>query len=205
MISHNASGGSTTVPLTGTTLLRPLISLSATTLAFGSVIINTDSSLMSVVVTNTGNIDLHLSSVSITGANPGDFTQVGSTCVSGGVVTATTSCTVILKFNTSQLGGQSASLQIVHDAAGSPSSVALTGTGIPVPAPDIQLNQTSLTFAPLIIGTASPTQTVTPAQLRHRQPGLQRDHADRHGRGGLHGDGWLLGRDTGRSRARPAT
>ena len=161
VISHNASGGSTTVPLSGTTLLRPLISLSATTLAFGSTIINTDSSLQSVVVTNTGNIDLHLTSVSVVGANPADFTQVGSTCVSGSVVTATTSCTVTLKFDTSQLGARSASLQIVHDATGSPSSVALTGSGIPVPAADIQLNQTSLTFAPLIIGTASPTQIVT--------------------------------------------
>ena len=161
VISTNATPSTTTVPLTGTTLLRPLISLSATALSFGSTIINTDSSLMSVVVTNTGNIDLHLSSVSVTGTNPGDFIQVGSTCASGGVVTATTSCNVTLKFNTPQLGAQSASLQIVHDAAGSPSSVSLTGTGIPVPAPDIQLNQTSLTFAPLIIGTVSPTQTVT--------------------------------------------
>ena len=161
VVTHNAAGGTTNIALSGSALLRPLVSLSPTTLDFGSVIVNTASPLQSTVLTNTGNIDLHLGAITITGGSAAEYTQVGSTCAAGAVVTPASSCRVTLRFTPSALSNRNATLQISHDAAGSPSSVLLSGIGVSAPAPDIQTNQTALLFAPLIVQTASPAQSIT--------------------------------------------
>ena len=161
VVTHNAAGGTTNIPLSGTALLRPLVSLSPTTLDFGSVIVNTASPLQSTVLTNTGNIDLHLGAITIIGSSAAEYTQVGSTCAAGAVVTPASSCRVTLRFTPSALSNRNAALQISHDAAGSPSSVLLSGIGVSAPAPDIQTNQTALLFAPRIVQTASPAQSIT--------------------------------------------
>lgn len=164
VITHNANPTTTDINLIGTTLLRPLITVSPLTLDFGLVIVNTDSSVLSSTVTNSGNIDLHLSTVSIAGTNPGDFTQVpsgGTDCASGATVTPTSSCSIAVKFRTAQLAARAASVTIVHDATGSPTGIALTGTGAAAPTADVQTNQTSLTFDPLVTGSTSATQAVT--------------------------------------------
>ena len=161
VVTHNAAGGTTNIPLSGTALLRPLVSLSPTALDFASVIVNTASPLQSTVLTNNGNIDLHLGAISITGASAAEYTQVGSTCAAGAVVTPASSCRVTLRFTPSALSNRNATLQVSHDAAGSPSNVLLSGIGVSAPAPDIQTNQTALVFAPLIVQTASPAQSIT--------------------------------------------
>ena len=161
VVTHNAAGGTTNIALSGSALLRPLVSLSPTTLDFGSVIVNTASPLQSTVLTNTGNIDLHLGAITITGSSAAEYTQVGSTCAAGAVVAPASSCRVTLRFTPSALSNRNATLQINHDAAGSPSNVLLSGIGVSAPAPDIQTNQTALLFAPLIVQTASPAQSIT--------------------------------------------
>jgi hypothetical protein len=67
------------------------------------------------------------SSIAITGANPGDFTQTGTTC--GATLAAQASCTISIQFAPLATGARSASLTITDDASNSPQSVALRGTG----------------------------------------------------------------------------
>ena len=57
--------------------------------------------------------------------------------------------------------GDIAAVSITDNAAGSPHSVLLTGTGSPAGAPQISLNPTSLTFASQSLSTTSIGQSVT--------------------------------------------
>ncbi len=70
-----------TVTLTGTTI-RPTISVSPTSLAFGNVPINTISTPQTVTVTNTERVPLAFTSITMGGANPGRFPQT-SNCGAG--------------------------------------------------------------------------------------------------------------------------
>jgi hypothetical protein len=79
-------------------------------------------------VINDGGAAVSLSK-SVSGANPGDFAVTGGTCgsmLAGGGA----SCTYLLKFTPSIVGGESAALGVsaASDAA-SPHHVSLTGTG----------------------------------------------------------------------------
>jgi hypothetical protein len=70
--------------------------------------------------------------VSIGGVNPGDFAVTFNTCV--GNVPATGYCVVGVRFAPAAAGAHSATLSIADNAAGSPQTVALTGTGTTPPA-----------------------------------------------------------------------
>ena len=161
VITHNAAGGSTDVPLFGTTLLQPVASLSPTTLDFASVLVASGSPLLSAVLTNTGSKDLRLGIVSVIGANATEFSQVGSTCPERGVVAPAASCRFTLRFTPSAPGSRNATLQINHDADASPSNVTLAGIGVSAPAPDIQTNETAIVFTPTVVRTASTPQSIT--------------------------------------------
>jgi hypothetical protein len=67
----------------------------------------------------------------VTTSAPGDFNQ-SSNCVppAGGTLQPGQACTVTVSFTPSATGVRSATLVITHNAAGSPTSIALNGTGI---------------------------------------------------------------------------
>ena len=67
----------------------------------------------------------------VTTSAPGDFKQ-SSNCVppAGGTLQPGQACTVTVSFTPSATGVRSATLVITHNAAGSPTSISLNGTGI---------------------------------------------------------------------------
>ena len=76
-ITDNASGSPQTVSLSGTGT-APLVSLSPTSLAFGSQPVGTRSSTAyTVKLSNTGNGTLSITSLALTGTNASDFAQIG--------------------------------------------------------------------------------------------------------------------------------
>jgi hypothetical protein len=92
-------------------------------------------------LSNTGNATLNISSIVITGTNPGDFpwnTSCGSTLVSG------LACNTSVNFLPTANGPRSALLTITDNASGSPQTVSLSGTGTSGPIATLQ--QTSLAF-----------------------------------------------------------
>lgn len=82
----------------------------------------------SVTVANTGTAPLFINSAATRGANPLDFTQVDDSC-SGVTLAAGTSCSVAINFSPTATGTRSATLIVTDNAAGSPQTVPITGTG----------------------------------------------------------------------------
>jgi hypothetical protein len=146
----------------------PAASLSGD-IAYGEQEVGTQSAARTVTLTNDGNADLAVSRVAVTGANAGDFTIGANTCATttGASVTVAPSgtCTVDVRFAPTATGARSGSLTFTDNAAGSPRSVSLSGTGIappPPPAvPAIAVSPTSVAFAGTTVGTTSAGQTVT--------------------------------------------
>jgi hypothetical protein len=108
-----------------------------------------------VTLTNTGNLNLAISAVAITGANPADFAKLSDTC-SGASVVPGASCAIGVAFAPTINGPRAASLTVTDNAAGGSQSVALSGTGV---APANNLSFTT-TFANQAIGSSSPANTL---------------------------------------------
>lgn len=162
VVTHNAAGAQSTTSLSGTGVaLNPVIGVSPTTLSFSQTI-NTTSAAQTVTVSNTGNAPLVLSAVQLTGAQAAEYQiAAGTTCVAGGSVAANGSCVVKLSFTPTVVGARTATLGLTHNATGSPSSVALNGSGTAAPQPAISLNATTLSFNAQPLGSTSAPQSVT--------------------------------------------
>jgi hypothetical protein len=111
----------------------PQAQLSPASLSFGSQNVQTTSPGQTATLTNTGNAVLSTSSVTINGANPGDFGIAANTC--GSSLNAGSACTLSVAFTPQAAGSRSASLTITDNAAGSPHAVTLSGTGVAGPPP----------------------------------------------------------------------
>jgi hypothetical protein len=111
----------------GTSTPAPIVSLSSTSLSFGNQNVGSTSSAQTVTVTNSGTASLTVSNVAISGTNASDFAQT-NTCSSTLAPAAT--CSVSVTFTPAANGSRSASLTFTDNAAGSPQSVALSGTGV---------------------------------------------------------------------------
>jgi hypothetical protein len=161
-VSDTAGDSPQSVALSGTgTAPAPVVSLAPTSLSFSSQVVNTTSAAQNVTLTNSGNADLTISSIGLTGTNPGDFTQTTTCPASPSTLTAGSSCTISVTFTPTATGTRSASVAITDNASGSPQSVALTGTGASAPAPAVTLNPTNLTFSSQLVNTTSAAQSVT--------------------------------------------
>ncbi len=153
-IADSATGSPQTVALTGSGLSGE-VSLSPSSMTFPSQNVGTTSSTQSITLSNTGNSSFAINSISITGANAGDFSET-NTC--GSSLVQSTSCTIAVKFSPAALGIRTASVSIADNASGSPQTVSLAGTGS---APLAGVTATSLTFSSQNSGTTSTAQTFT--------------------------------------------
>src|SRR5205807_1552444 len=115
-----------------------------------------------VQLSNAGNGLLTFTSIAITGTNASDFVlavpTIGTDCRTQTTLAAGANCNVGLKFQPASTGARSASLSVADDAADSPQSVSLAGTGI---APAVTVAPTNLAFGTQRVSTPSPVQTVT--------------------------------------------
>lgn len=161
-IAHNAAGSPGTVALSGTgTAATPAAQLSPASLTFSQTVGSTTAA-QTVTLSNPGTAALTVSSVSLTGAAAADYAiATGTTCTAGSSVAVNGSCVVKLSFKPSTTGARAASLNVAHNAAGSPSSVTLNGTGTAVPQAVLSVNQNALSFAAQALGTSSAAQSVT--------------------------------------------
>ena len=107
----------------------PVATLSSSILGFGQVSVGTTSVVQTVTLKNTGASILQLSALTISGT---EFALAAS----GGMCTATTalavseSCAIGVTFTPATASVRSATLSIAHNAASSPSTVSLAGTGV---------------------------------------------------------------------------
>jgi Pro-kumamolisin, activation domain/Abnormal spindle-like microcephaly-assoc'd, ASPM-SPD-2-Hydin len=123
-ITDDASGSPHKVSITGTGV-APVVSLSATSVAFGNQAAGTSSGLQTVTVTNSGNSTLSFTSIVLGGTNANQF----STSNNCGNLAGGTACTIRLRFNPTVKQSDTATLTITDNASGSPQTVSITGTG----------------------------------------------------------------------------
>ncbi|MCS0614343.1 choice-of-anchor D domain-containing protein [Massilia kyonggiensis] len=161
VIAHNATGGSSTVALSGTgnAVAQATVALSANAIDFGALVAGTASPAKSITVNNTGQAALTFSSIAVGGANASVFT-LGGTCATGTSVPAGGSCTVTVTANPSANGAFSGNLSLASNASNGAVSVALSGT-VSAPAPAVTANPSAVAFGTQTIGAPAATQTVT--------------------------------------------
>ncbi len=138
----------------------PAVSLSPASLSFANQNVGTSSTAQTVTLTNSGTGALTLTGISIGGTNAGDFAQTNTCPISPSTLAAGASCSVSITFTPTVAAARSASLSIADNAAGSPQSVALSGTGV-TPTPAVSLSPPSLSYNTQNVGTTSAAQTVT--------------------------------------------
>ena len=117
---------SASASVTITAAPTPLANFSPTSLNFGSVNVSANA-MQTVVLKNTGTATLTISGIAVGGTNAGDFSQT-NTC--GASLASGASCNIVVTFTPSASGSRAASLSVTDNAAGSPQSVALSGTGV---------------------------------------------------------------------------
>jgi len=154
-LTDSAHSSPQVIVLTGTGASEPLVSLSESSLGFGSQIVTTSSSAQTVTLSNTGEMALSISSIALTGADASDFTETNN-C--GSSLNTGASCTISVTFKPTVGGVRTAALSITDNAPGSPQMVTLTGTGA-----DFALTYTSSGTTITPGQTASYTLTVSPA------------------------------------------
>ncbi|MGA7221073.1 MAG: choice-of-anchor D domain-containing protein [Candidatus Sulfotelmatobacter sp.] len=153
-VTDSAAGSPQNVPLTGTGI-APTVSFSPASLSFGNQVLGGTSSPMLVTLSNTGNATLTINSILITGANPGDFAQTNN-C--GSSMAEATSCALSVTFTPTAAGSRQASISVTDNAAGSPQTVTLLGTGT---ASAVSFSSSSVNFGNQLIGTSSGPSGVT--------------------------------------------
>jgi hypothetical protein len=148
-----ASGGNCDAFISKISVLDGII-LNPNGLVFQSLNVGATSQPQTVTLT-TGDSAVAISSISMGGANPGDFAQ-STTC--GASVPSGTQCTFSVTFAPTAVGLRKANLNIVdtENSAVTTHVVALTGS-----TSTVQLSTSSLTFTNQSIGTTSAPQTVT--------------------------------------------
>lgn len=118
---------------------KPIATISTSSMAFAPQFTGTSSAVRSFTIKSEG-LATPLTGLAITiaGANSVDFVQTNN-CPATLAIGA--SCTVNVSFKPGTAGARQATLRIASNAAGSPRTLALSGTAnIPAPAGNLQLN-----------------------------------------------------------------
>ena len=132
----------------------PLVTLSPTSLNFGTQLFGTTSGPQYVTLTNTGGVALDITSI----AASANFSQTNN-C--GSSVAAGASCTITVTFRPHTVGTITGTVIISDNASNSSQTVSLSGTGI-----SVTLLPASLDFGNQPVGTTSQPQTGYVHQLR---------------------------------------
>jgi sugar lactone lactonase YvrE len=114
------------ITLTGTGVLPPTASLSATSLSFGSQQVGTQSASKSLTLTNKGVSPLQIAPILVTGPNASSFI-FGNDCPAN--LDPPNSCTIHGHFAPTATGPLKAKITLSTNAVGPPQSITLTGTG----------------------------------------------------------------------------
>ena len=122
-ITDNAPASPQKITLTGT---GTYVQLSPTSLNFGNQPVGTKSLAKRITLSNKGSVTVSISSISVTGANAGDFAQT-NTC--GTSVAAGASCSIRVTFTPSAKGKRTASISVSDNGGGSPQTASVSGTG----------------------------------------------------------------------------
>jgi hypothetical protein len=147
-ITDNAPGSPQSVPLSGVGVL-PAVKFSPASLTFSDQVVFSTSKPRPVTLTNTGKGILLIRKIAVSG----EFAQTNNcpkSVPSGG------HCTILVKFEPKTKGLLKGTLSITNNAAGSPQTVPLVGTGT-----FVLLTPAKTNFGTQPVGTRSLPLTIT--------------------------------------------
>ena len=125
-VNGDTASSANNVAITGTATVIPKISWTPQTLAFGYVTKLTSSPVKTFVVSNSGNADMTISSITLTGSYPTEFSQTND-CPA--TLAPLQSCTISAIFSPTSVGAKSALVTITDNVIGSPHKLTMTGSG----------------------------------------------------------------------------
>jgi len=128
-------------PAGGQNAVGPVLTPSALSLTFPDTVTGQKSTSQAITLTSSGDQSVSFQSISVNGANPGDF-QENDNCISTVVLQPKHSCSVFVVYAPTSVGSSVATLNVMDSAVGNPQQYGLSGTGIapPAPAPAVTLN-----------------------------------------------------------------
>jgi hypothetical protein len=122
-LTINAGGVTDTVSLSGTgTAAGPVLNVNPASLSFPSTPVGSTAATQTVTVSNTGTSSATVSAVSASG----DFTETNNCST----LAVNASCTVTVTFKPTAGGSRTGTLTVTSNANNSPTTAALSGTGI---------------------------------------------------------------------------
>jgi methionine-rich copper-binding protein CopC len=149
-VDDSGTNSPQTASLTGTGITP--VTLSASSLSFGSILINSSGTAKPVTLANNQTVALTNINISISGSAA--YSQV-NTC--GTSIPAKGQCTITVTFAPTTTGVQTGTVNITDSASNSPQSISLTGSGM-LP---VSLNPGSLNFGAQTVGTTSAVKNIT--------------------------------------------
>jgi hypothetical protein len=135
-------------PIKSCASVNQTVTLSPTSLSFGSGQIGITSPAQTITLTNSQSVTLNISSISTTG----DFAQTNN-C--GSSVAANASCNIQVTFTPTTTGTRPGTLTVSDDASSSPQTASLTGTGV---TSILTFSPGSLSFPAQLVGSTSTAQ-----------------------------------------------
>ena len=168
-VQSDASNGAATLSLTGIGLPAPapVVTLTPTpTLEFGAQTVSGLYPPRQVLLTNSGNADLIVSNIVVTGTA---YTASGtSNCPT--TLGAGSSCAIVVSFLAPSVAGFDGNVRVTSNAVGSPHAVGLHGTGTTAAVPVLRWVPaiTMLNFGNVSSGAISAVQSAT---LKNEGPG----------------------------------
>jgi hypothetical protein len=155
LTDNGSSTGSQTISLSGTGVGAAISAVPAS-LSF------TNNTPQTITVTNTGNLALIISSITLSGTNSSDFTRLTTCPILGSGVAPGATCSISVTFTSTSTTTRTATLTINSNAVNTPVlGIPLSGS-----IPRAIVTPTSLAFGNVIAGTTSTVQTLT---LRNNQ------------------------------------
>jgi hypothetical protein len=170
-------------PSGGQNAVGPVLTPSALSLTFPDTVTGQKSTSQAITLTSSGDQAVSFQSVSMTGANPGDF-QENDNCVSTVVLQPNHSCSIFVVYAPSSVGSSLATLNVMDSAVGNPQQYGLSATGVapPTPTPAVTLNPAG-TFN--LAGTTTQGTAAVPQNLAVSNTGSAPLHVTAIGVGGL--------------------
>jgi trimeric autotransporter adhesin len=150
-VTDNASNSPQATLLSGSGIVPA--SLSVSSIVFGNQSVNGISAARVLTLQNNETVPLTIAAISTSG----DFAQTSTCPLSPSTLAAKLTCNISVTFTPTVLGSRTGSLTVSDDAANSPQTAQLSGTGI-IPA---SLSNSSITFASQSVNGTSAAKSVT--------------------------------------------
>jgi hypothetical protein len=149
-------GGTTAAALSGNAATSAALTMNPATYDFGTVALGNSSNEHTFTITNAGGTTSGAVSTLLSGLAAADFNVASNSC--GATLAAGASCAVDIRLSPSSTGSRAANLTAIAAPGGSVGA-SLSGTAV-TPA-SLSASPGLNDFGSVVVGTASPAQTVT--------------------------------------------